>query len=321
MAGVSRAFVVGGPESWSRSIAKTLECDVSRSLPEDLGPGDVVVLDAATPHAAGATEFGNAFSTCRQLKRDPQVLVFVAARADDPFAVEIARFCMADGVLPVGADDTLSEVERVRERASPRRGRLPIDSLLERLEGNIAGDEDLASSGLQRILTQVEDSKGIGRWTDPETGLFDGPFAGFKLDEEFKRAMRFHHPLSLVLLDVGVAAWPTEPEARTTVLAEVASIFLNECRDIDVLARFTDTVFLFLLPGTGPDGASIAARRMVDAIVAREFAIPIALAPVAGIATIPDPAVRDRRSFLARAEAALDRARSGTEGSVCRANP
>lgn len=319
MVTISRAFVVGGADSWVSSIGDTTGIAVERELPQAVVAGDLVVLDAASAAGAAAMPLGNAFSTCRALKVDPQVLVFVAVRSEDRFAKEIARFCMADGVLTVTPDGTLTGVDRVVERVAPRRERSPLDNLLERLEGDLAGDSERAASVLQRMLRGLDDGSAVARWTDVETGLFDGPFAAFKLDEEFKRAMRFHQPLSLVLLEAGVAEWPADAATRATVLAEIASIFLNECRDIDVLARFTDTVFLFLLPGTGPDGASIATHRMVEALGAREFGGGLVLHPAAGIVTLPDPAIRDRQAFLTAAETALERARSSDVGPVCRA--
>jgi GGDEF domain-containing protein len=310
VASIERAFVLGGASDWSARLADTLGIDCGAGMPERAARGDLLVLDASSAAGAAAMPLGNAFSTCRALKRDPAVLVFVAVSEADPYGAEIARYCMADGVLPVGAAGELLGLDRIVERIAPRRGPAPIDSLLEKLEGDLASQEERVSGGLQKILAESDSPGSIARWTDPDTGLFDGPFAGFKLDEELKRARRFHQPLSLVLLDAGIARWPADLDERRTVLAEVASIFLNECRDIDVLARFTDTVFLFLFPGTGPDGASVAATRIVDALLARDFSVPIAIDPAAGIATVPQAGIRDRRAFLARAEAALERARS-----------
>ncbi|MHC5062846.1 MAG: GGDEF domain-containing protein [Planctomycetota bacterium] len=154
--------------------------------------------------------------------------------------------------------------------------------------------------------------------TDAETGLFDGPFATFKLDEEFKRATRFHQPLSLVLLDCGIVSWPEDPTDRSLVLAEVASIFLSECRDIDTLARFTETEFLFLLPGTGVDGATAVARRMLEQLRSHRYSVEIELDPVVGLATVPASGISDKREFLERAVSCLAAARSGAgEAGLC----
>ena len=120
-------------------------------------------------------------------------------------------------------------------------------------------------------------------------------------------------PLSLLLLDIGVAedGWPPEPDGRRELLAEVASVFLNECRDIDILARYTPTVFLFLLPGTGAEGAAALCRRMLDSLCSRSFASGVDLEPVAGIITVPRADLPNPRKFLSAAEACLALAQRG----------
>src|SRR5262249_52740512 len=151
------------------------------------------------------------------------------------------------------------------------------------------GDAGKRASGLHRLLNASSAGSAISQWTDAETGLFDAPFASFKIDEELKRANRMNQPLTLVLLDIGVPeqALPREPKKKRVLFAEVASVFLNSSRDIDVLARFTPTTFLFLLPGTGHDGGMIAARRMIEGLRQKSPIQGVALDPKAGMVTVP----------------------------------
>jgi len=51
---------------------------------------------------------------------------------------------------------------------------------------------------------------------DPETSLFNYGFLNYKLDEEFKRAQRFRHPLSCVMLGF-------EGQANEECLSELSS--------------------------------------------------------------------------------------------------
>ena len=126
----------------------------------------------------------------------------------------------------------------------------------------------------------------------------------------------------MILLDCQPSHVPEDPTDRGTMFAEMASLFLNECRDIDVLARFTETVFMFLLPGTGTGGAEYVARRMLDGLRKRELVVPVKLDPVVGIATVPMSGIRDRKAFLARAEACLEVARQGQgDRGLCYAMP
>ena len=307
----SRVYAPIADSNLRDAVARATGCDVRAEFPTDPAPGDLVVLDATAGLQVGGSDsvLGNAFSACRAIKREPRTRVFVVIASDDPFGEEIARFCMADGVLR-RAGEGLVGLERLAGPGGPSdRTRPPVDDLLDRYETRLQDDPERAASALERIAAEADSDSVTARFTDAETGLYDGAFAGFKLDEELKRAVRFHHPLSLLLLDCGVAQWPRDDGLRRTILAEIAGIFLEECRDIDVLARFTETVFLFLLPGTGPDGAAVVAGRMVESLTAREFSGDVTLQPSIGIATAPHPEVPDRRAFLGRAEAAMERAR------------
>jgi GGDEF domain-containing protein len=211
---------------------------------------------------------------------------------------------MADGFLLLQPDGTLLGSEQLAGAGH----RAPsIDALLERY-----GAADMAgrSQVLERLLQFEQDDSWFAALQDPETGLLSGNYAALKLEEEFKRAMRFHLPLAVMLLDVGpgVTALPAGPD-RQAVLAEIASVFLNECRDIDVLGRFTATTFLFALPGTPPAGAEALAARLLERLAERQFDVELTLA--AGLAAAPSPGIADRRDLLRLAEACLGRARRG----------
>jgi GGDEF domain-containing protein len=278
--------------------------------------GDLVVIDAlASGAAAAALPAGHVFSGVRALKARRDLAVYVVVDEDDRIGEQLARFCLADGVLrwnpATGALDA-AELGRGRPGAS----RPSIDELLARLQAEV----DASGRGettVQRLLRFEREESLQTRLQDPETGLFDGPYATLKLDEEWKRAVRFHQPLSLLLLDLGPGLPALGDAARRALLADAAGVFLNECRDIDVLARFTATTFLFLLPGTGAEGAAVLARRMLDSLRQRLPAAP-GLEPACGLATIPSSQVPDRRAFLLVAEACLRRAQDeGGDGGLC----
>ncbi|MCA8944420.1 MAG: hypothetical protein KDB80_17790 [Planctomycetes bacterium] len=297
----NRYFAVGCSDSLLAQLGASVGADVQPGFPIDGSVGDVVFLACDgrdLPH-------GNAFAACRELKRQhARIRVFVIVEDADRVSEEIARFCLADGCVQIDAAGNLCEPDALAASLDAESKRVPLDALLKRLERDADPD-----SMLQRMSEKHASHPLMDQLTDPETGLFDGPFASFKLDEEFKRAMRFHQPLSLILLDCG-GELPERGEDRRMVLAEIASVFLNECRDIDILARFTETVFLFLLPGTGSDGARTMTRRMLDELRDRRFTAGYRIEPVAGIATVPMAGIDTRREFLARAEACLEVART-----------
>jgi GGDEF domain-containing protein len=197
------------------------------------------------------------------------------------------------------------------------RDRVDTDALLARLEDRMARDAGGQASAVQRMAQDGRQSWVLEHLTDHATGLFCAEFASFKLDEEFKRATRFHQALSLILLDLG-RGLPAATEARDRLLAEAAGVFLVALRDIDVLARFSDTAFLFLLPGTGAAGAAVVAQRLLLELRERAFSGGFRLDPHAGLATAPAAGIADRGALLARAEACLGLARQGQgTGRLC----
>jgi GGDEF domain-containing protein len=277
--------------------------------------GDVVVVDARAGAAAQVLPFGHVFSGVRALKQQRGVRVFVVHDADDRVAQQLARFCLADGSLPF--DPVRCQLDGTALTAGrSSQARPSIDDLLARLEGDLA-KKGGGESTLQRLLRFESDVSLLTRLQDPETGLLDGHYATLKLEEEWKRSRRFHQPLSLLLLDVGKGLETASEGKRRAALAEVAGVFLNECRDIDVLARFAPTVFLFLLPGTGPDGAEVLARRMLTALRERPMG-GLELAPACGLVAVPSAEIPDKKAFLVLAEACLRRAQAGSgDGGVC----
>ena len=99
--------------------------------------------------------------------------------------------------------------------------------------------------------------------------------------------------------------------AEDPAAGEVAGVFLNECRDIDIIGRFTESTFMVLMPGTGAAGSEILARRMLDGVRQRGESGGVAGSPSAGLATMPAAGIHNRHAFLARAEACLRLAREG----------
>ena len=314
--GSLEVWCLGSEEGLAEALKEQLAATVHRGPPPEGDREFTVVVQAygPLPEAVG----GNAFALCQSLKerRRGRYRVFLVLRRDDPYSAEIARFCLADGCL-VWSEDRLTGVEKLREIGAYR-PKVSLDDLLSRLEKDLETDGARRAVALRRLLDRDKEKGLLEQLTEPETGLFDGPFASFKLDEEFRRAARLHQPLSLILLDIGGGgiALPVDPQERRTFLAEVSAVFLNQCRDIDTLARFTETIFLFLLPGTGNRGAVVLARRMIEALTERPVSGQM-LDPRVGIATVPCTGIGDRKAFLAVAEQCLEKSRlDAGDGSV-----
>jgi GGDEF domain-containing protein len=305
-----RWFWVGSGEPVRAQLAALFATAAAKAPVERAVAGDVAVVEAKAVECA-ALPTGHAFGGVRALK-DRGLSVYVVVADTDRVGEQLARFCLADGVLRWNADQ--GQLDARELQASPRAAtRTSVDDMLARLEAdqNARGRD----SALQRLLQFEREDSLSNRLQDPETGLFDGPYATLKLDEEWKRAMRFHQPLSLLLLDLGPRLRSLDDATRRATLAEAAGVFLNECRDIDVLARFAPTVFLLLMPGTGPDGAEVVSKRIL-ATLDQRFGKTHGLRPAGGLCSVPSSEIPDRRAFLAVAEACLRRAEASGAGGL-----
>jgi GGDEF domain-containing protein len=307
-----RSFAYGVPAPVLHALEGHLGAALQRGLPAPAQPGDLVVLaaDATGPELPG----GNAFSACRALKQDPRVRVLLLVRGDDPFAAEVARACRADGCIVEHAGGRVQLDEAAQQRLAPAHRRPPVEAVLHQLEAELAADDGRRRSLFQHLLRGPSPNWFSEHLADPESGLLCAEYATYKLDEEFKRALRLQQPLTAVLLSIGADdLLGGDPPARARLLADIAGLLLNESRDLDQLARFTPTCFLLLLPGTGADGAVALLDRLLPGL--RTLSIGgRRLEPRAGFATAPAVGIDHQRRLLARAEACLQLAQQQPDG-------
>ncbi|MDA1264917.1 MAG: diguanylate cyclase [Planctomycetota bacterium] len=188
----------------------------------------------------------NVYEYARRLTGNTKCRTFLVVEHGNQRAQAIARFCGATGVItrPVNRSAMNAIMEEHPGPAAP----LPS-------EGRGQEELDLPEALLVDITSGRPDQDLIHALIDPATGLFNYAFLNYKLDEEYKRARRFETPLTCVMLGF-------EGQASEEVLRELAGIFLASSRDTDILGRFDESSFLFLLPHTGPDGATVMAHRV-----------------------------------------------------------
>ncbi|MCP5023587.1 MAG: GGDEF domain-containing protein [bacterium] len=258
--------------------------------------GDVLILD-------GWMRSHNVYEFCRELSGRVRARTYVAVEMGNCMGSALARFAGAAGVMerPIrpAVMRKVLEGNNLADRSAP-----------EDQRGN-APKNDLPESLLSDLRTGQTDERLLQTMIDPETGLFNYAFLGYKVDEEFKRAKRFELPLAFVMAGF-------ESQADEAALRELAGIFLDSSRDTDVLGRFDENTFLFLLPNTGPDGAKIMARRISSSVETSELTDlvgdPLVLS--LGIATYPSPDLHRREDLFARVHDALLEARHKGGGMV-----
>jgi PleD family two-component response regulator len=232
----------------------------------------------------------NVYEVCRQLTGRTRCRTYVVTEHGNDFAEGIARFCGATGVI-----QTPLTARKLREAFA-----------------GASGGPVLPEKLLVGIADEAPDRSLVSALTDPDTSLFNYSFLNYKLDEEFKRAMRWKESLACVMLGF-------EGQCSPDVMRQLAGIILEASRDTDVLGRFDESSFLFLLPRTGPDGAEVMAMRVGQAsqdmglvdLVGDPLVISV------GISSCPHPEVRRREDLYARAREAFQEATADGGGVSC----
>lgn len=148
-------------------------------------------------------------------------------------------------------------------------------------------------------------------YTDPMTGLFN--FRKFRtyLDEELRRAARYGHSLSLILIDLdgfkGINDRYGHP-AGDRVLAGAAAVIRATVRETDLPARYGGEEFVVVCPETTADEALRVAERIRIAIEAARYEVVpderCAVTCSAGVASFPDHA-HEEVGLIEAADAAL----------------
>lgn len=277
-------------------------------------PGDILVVDAWLKD-------GNVYEMLRRLSGRTKCRTYVLTESSNHLAGPIARFCGATGVIERPL--TASKMEETFGLSGGPRPALPAEGRMgqEAASPSGAGAFLMPEALLQEIASGAQDagspeaSRRDGEMMraliDPITGLFNYSFLRYKLDEEFKRARRFNAPLACAMIGF-------ESQASDDVLRELSSIFLSASRDTDVLGRFDENSFLFLLPNTGPDGAEIMAQRVANSAEERRMLdlvgdrIELAI----GIGNYPSPDISVKDELYGAAREAFLEARDTGGGVV-----
>ena len=170
--------------------------------------------------------------------------------------------------------------------------------------------------------------------TDGLTGLYNHRYFHERLEQELKRALRYNHNLSLLMIDLdGFKAVNDNlgHPAGDMILRNFSKILSAEIREIDVAARYGGDEFAVILPETGVEEAKQIAERIRAAVDRRphltEEVLPeevgkrvaksdwkITLS--VGVAECPTHA-RQRDALVAAADIAMYHAKHVSQNAVC----
>jgi diguanylate cyclase (GGDEF)-like protein len=212
-------------------------------------------------------------------------------------------------LLGLGADDALAhpfDAEELRARVQALlRARARVQQLT---------DEKLA---LEQLAI-----------TDGLTGLYNQRHLQRRLDDEFRRALRYAQPFALLLIDLDRFKQVNDTHGHPVgdaVLRHVSAVLRNQLRTTDLLARHGGEEFAAILPQTHAAGADLVARRLGAALEQSPFlrrgAQPISLTASIGVSHAPAPGVSTPDDLFAAADAALYRAKRAGRNQVVLAAP
>jgi diguanylate cyclase (GGDEF)-like protein len=159
--------------------------------------------------------------------------------------------------------------------------------------------------------------------TDEHTGCFNARHLRAQLEHEVRRSQRFHHPLSLVFLDLDHFKAVNDTHGHligSALLKEVGELLVASTRQLDMVFRYGGDEFALMLVETHPDGAVTIARRIRDAFRSRRFmqkhGLELQLTASIGVATFPDHAT-SATDLVRAADFAMYAAKAQGRNDVC----
>jgi two-component system cell cycle response regulator len=152
--------------------------------------------------------------------------------------------------------------------------------------------------------------------TDALTGCLNRRALTEVLEREIDRAQRYSLVLTILMVDIDHFKRVNDTMGHLvgdTVLRQLGDLLRREVRSVDSVARYGGEEFVITLPETGAQGAMVFAERMRQRIQEQPFGeggTALSTTVSIGVASFPDPRIKDPDSFLALADAALYRAKA-----------
>ena len=155
---------------------------------------------------------------------------------------------------------------------------------------------------------------------DALTGLANRRHADLRLREEFTRARRFNHALSVALCDIDdfkIVNDTFSHQVGDEVLRTVARLFTEHLREVDTVARYGGEEFLLLFPKTAAQGALAVCAGLCRKLASYPWnALVPGLEVTLSIGLADDTSVPHCEKLLALADAKLYEAKRAGKNRV-----
>lgn len=170
------------------------------------------------------------------------------------------------------AHGSIDATRRVRELTSAWEFQHePDSSKTEELSHalNALRDADQKNAALlSRLKQQAELLEQLAR-EDGLTGVANRRWLNLKLAQEFDRAVRFGHSLSVVMIDIDDFKQVNDRLSHPvgdSVLIKVASLMRDQLRSVDVVGRYGGEEFMLILVETGRERAQSVCERLLRSV-------------------------------------------------------
>ncbi|MEJ2723095.1 MAG: diguanylate cyclase [Deltaproteobacteria bacterium] len=163
--------------------------------------------------------------------------------------------------------------------------------------------------------------------TDGLTGLYNYRYLMHSLDTECKRAVRYRHNVSLLMIDIDYFKVLNDTyghQCGDYVIREIAKILKRNVRGTDVVARYGGDELAVVLVETNEASSLEVAEKLKDKIAGAAFTwrgksvdVEISI----GLATAPSPGIENSEELLNAADRALYQAKKAGKNSVIAFQP
>jgi diguanylate cyclase (GGDEF)-like protein len=156
---------------------------------------------------------------------------------------------------------------------------------------------------------------------DGLTGLNNRRYFEHRFAEEFERALRFNHPLSVAICDVDFFKKINDRFSHAIgdeVLRTVAKIFRQSIRQVDILGRYGGEEFVFLFPETALERAVMACEKIRKSVEDYNWSfVQEGLTVTVSIGVTSDLRVFNHEKMMSNADEKLYQAKNNGRNRVC----